>query len=103
MRSFVEMCCVLPCSTCTARRQIVRPPCRVDAAVFVRLASLERVVLAFVGGTLVWMAIIVVWRFALKLLLCWHGWMYEEHGKVSLSTKVWMVSGSVYYLDRVAS
>lgn len=61
-------------------------------ATFPWLATFERTAMAFAIGLLAWVAFILVWRLSLKLLLSWHGWMYEEHGKISLVTKVWMLA-----------
>lgn len=46
---------------------------------------------AAVFGLLVWVLFIYTWRLALRLLLTYHGWMYEPHGRMSLSTKIWLV------------
>lgn len=39
-----------------------------------------------------WLAIVLVLRYTLKLLLCYHGWMYEPRGSMSIVTRVWLVS-----------
>lgn len=44
-------------------------------------------------STGVWIVGIFFFRQTLKLLLSYHGWMFEAHGKTSRSTKVWAVSG----------
>lgn len=41
-------------------------------------------------GTGLWVTILLTMRFTLKKLLSYHGWMFQPHGKVSTSTKVWM-------------
>ncbi|XP_071506916.1 carnitine O-palmitoyltransferase 1, liver isoform-like [Diadema antillarum] len=46
-------------------------------------------VLIFV--TLLWLAIIYALRYTLKLLLSYRGFMYEEHGKMRLRTKLWLM------------
>ncbi|XP_013401422.1 carnitine O-palmitoyltransferase 1, liver isoform [Lingula anatina] len=46
---------------------------------------------AVVFGTLVWLLKIFVLRYLLKLLLMYHGWMFEPRGKVSIWTKLWSV------------
>lgn len=46
-------------------------------------------VLAFSTG--LWLALIMTMRSILKMLLCYHGWMYEEHGRISNTTKIWLV------------
>ncbi|XP_030071630.1 carnitine O-palmitoyltransferase 1, muscle isoform isoform X2 [Microcaecilia unicolor] len=40
-------------------------------------------------STGVWLCGIFVFRRTMKLLLCYQGWMFEPHGKRSLSTKIW--------------
>ncbi|XP_077474533.1 carnitine O-palmitoyltransferase 1, liver isoform [Stigmatopora argus] len=45
---------------------------------------------ALVFSTLLWMSIILALRFCLKLLLSYHQWMFEQHGRVSNTTKVWV-------------
>lgn len=41
-------------------------------------------------GTALWLTVILVIRYFLKLLLTYHGWMYEMHGRISLRTKLWL-------------
>ncbi|XP_060636742.2 palmitoyl thioesterase CPT1C isoform X1 [Anolis sagrei] len=41
-------------------------------------------------STVLWLALIMTMRSILKMLLCYHGWMYEEHGKMSNTTKIWL-------------
>ncbi|XP_058036141.1 carnitine O-palmitoyltransferase 1, brain isoform isoform X5 [Ahaetulla prasina] len=50
-------------------------------------------VLAF--STLLWLALIMTMRSILKMLLCYHGWMYEEHGRISNTTKIWLYLESI--------
>lgn len=45
-------------------------------------------------STGVWLSAVLLFRQALKLLLSYHGWMFEPHGKMSRSTKIWVVSGA---------
>ncbi|KAM6436351.1 carnitine O-palmitoyltransferase 1, muscle isoform 1-T2 [Liasis olivaceus] len=45
---------------------------------------------ALLFSTGVWLAGIWLRRQMLKLLLSYHGWMFEPHGKTSFSTKVWV-------------
>lgn len=45
-------------------------------------------------STGVWLSAVLLFRQALKLLLSYHGWMFEPHGKMSLSTRIWVVSGA---------
>lgn len=46
---------------------------------------------ALVFSTLLWLSLILALRFCLKLLLSYHQWMFEQHGRVSNVTKVWVV------------
>ncbi|XP_076801897.1 carnitine O-palmitoyltransferase 1, liver isoform-like isoform X2 [Clavelina lepadiformis] len=41
--------------------------------------------------TLIWLAGVLLIRYLLKLLLSYHGFMFEPHGKISMSTKLWAV------------
>ncbi|KFQ94333.1 Carnitine O-palmitoyltransferase 1, muscle isoform, partial [Nipponia nippon] len=41
-------------------------------------------------STGVWLSAVLLFRQALKLLLSYHGWMFEPHGKMSRSTKIWV-------------
>lgn len=45
-------------------------------------------------STGVWMMGIFFFRQTLKMLLSYHGWMFEMHGQTSHFTKVWAVSRS---------
>uniref|UniRef100_A0A8C6M9K4 carnitine O-palmitoyltransferase n=1 Tax=Nothobranchius furzeri TaxID=105023 RepID=A0A8C6M9K4_NOTFU len=45
---------------------------------------------ALVFSTLLWLSLILTLRLCLKLLLSYHRWMFELHGKVSNTTKVWV-------------
>lgn len=45
---------------------------------------------ALVFSTLLWLSLILALRFCLKLLLSYHRWMFEMHGRVSNTTKVWV-------------
>nr|XP_061805258.1 carnitine O-palmitoyltransferase 1, liver isoform-like isoform X2 [Nerophis lumbriciformis] len=45
---------------------------------------------ALVFSTLLWLSLILALRFCLKLLLSYHQWMFEQHGRVSNTTKVWV-------------
>ena len=48
-----------------------------------------------VFSTLFWLGIILFLKYTLKLLLMYHGWMYEGRGKVSIQTKAWLVGGAI--------
>lgn len=45
-------------------------------------------------STGVWMTGILFVRQTLKLLLSYHGWLFEMHGQTSHFTRVWAVSRS---------
>ncbi|XP_007453937.1 PREDICTED: carnitine O-palmitoyltransferase 1, muscle isoform isoform X3 [Lipotes vexillifer] len=51
-----------------------------------------------VFSTGVWMAGILFFRQTLKLLLSYHGWLFEMHGQTSRFTKVWAYLESVQHL-----
>ncbi|NXL40603.1 CPT1B palmitoyltransferase, partial [Glaucidium brasilianum] len=57
-----------------------------------RLLSYESrtMVSAALFSTGVWLSAVLLFRQALKLLLSYHGWMFEPHGKMSRSTKIWV-------------
>ncbi|KAM9582381.1 carnitine O-palmitoyltransferase 1, muscle isoform [Guaruba guarouba] len=42
-------------------------------------------------GTGMWLGTVLLFRRALRLLLTYHGWMFEPHGRLSRRTRVWMV------------
>uniref|UniRef100_A0A8C5HL81 carnitine O-palmitoyltransferase n=1 Tax=Gouania willdenowi TaxID=441366 RepID=A0A8C5HL81_GOUWI len=44
---------------------------------------------ALVFSTLLWLSLILALRFCLKLLLSYHQWMFEQHGRISNTTKIW--------------
>uniref|UniRef100_A0A667XXD4 carnitine O-palmitoyltransferase n=1 Tax=Myripristis murdjan TaxID=586833 RepID=A0A667XXD4_9TELE len=50
----------------------------------------QTMVSALVFSTLLWLSLILTLRFCLKLLLSYHRWMFEQHGRVSTTTKVWV-------------
>uniref|UniRef100_A0A667XQN4 carnitine O-palmitoyltransferase n=1 Tax=Myripristis murdjan TaxID=586833 RepID=A0A667XQN4_9TELE len=56
-----------------------------------RIAQGQTMVSALVFSTLLWLSLILTLRFCLKLLLSYHRWMFEQHGRVSTTTKVWVV------------
>ncbi|KAK5885572.1 hypothetical protein CesoFtcFv8_019270 [Champsocephalus esox] len=45
---------------------------------------------ALLFSTLLWLSLILALRFCLKLLLSYHQWMFEQHGRVSNTTKIWV-------------
>lgn len=52
----------------------------------------KNIVSGILFGTGLWVAVIMTMRYSLKVLLSYHGWMFAEHGKMSRSTKIWMVT-----------
>ncbi|XP_030649776.1 carnitine O-palmitoyltransferase 1, liver isoform [Chanos chanos] len=50
----------------------------------------QTMVSALVFSTLLWLSLILTLRFCLKLLLSYHRWMFEQHGRISAKTKVWV-------------
>ncbi|XP_059584185.1 carnitine O-palmitoyltransferase 1, brain isoform isoform X2 [Alligator mississippiensis] len=51
---------------------------------------------ALAFATVLWLALILTMRSILKLLLSYHGWMYEAHGKMSHTTKVWLALVKIF-------
>uniref|UniRef100_A0A673MN78 carnitine O-palmitoyltransferase n=1 Tax=Sinocyclocheilus rhinocerous TaxID=307959 RepID=A0A673MN78_9TELE len=51
----------------------------------------QRIVGGVLIGTGLWIAVTFVMRNVLKYLLSWHGWMFNRHGSLSLTTKIWLV------------
>ncbi|KAK2832856.1 hypothetical protein Q5P01_016745 [Channa striata] len=50
----------------------------------------QNILSALVFSTLLWLSLILVLRLCLKLLLSYHHWMFEQHGRISNTTKVWV-------------
>uniref|UniRef100_G3UNC8 carnitine O-palmitoyltransferase n=1 Tax=Loxodonta africana TaxID=9785 RepID=G3UNC8_LOXAF len=50
----------------------------------------KNIVSGILFGTGLWVALIITMRYSLKVLLSYHGWMFNEHGKMSRTTKIWM-------------
>ncbi|KAI4899580.1 hypothetical protein NFI96_016495, partial [Prochilodus magdalenae] len=50
----------------------------------------QTMVSALVFSTLLWLSLILALRFCLKVLLSYHNWMFEQHGHISTTTKVWV-------------
>ncbi|XP_061079498.1 carnitine O-palmitoyltransferase 1, liver isoform [Conger conger] len=51
----------------------------------------QMVVVAVLFGTLIWFSFILAMRLFLKLLLSYQRWIFELHGKISITTKIWAV------------
>ncbi|XP_019406606.1 PREDICTED: AP-2 complex subunit alpha-1-like isoform X2 [Crocodylus porosus] len=56
----------------------------------------QAVLCALAFATVLWLALILTMRSILKLLLSYHGWMYEAHGKMSHTTKVWLALVKIF-------
>ncbi|XP_006893297.1 PREDICTED: carnitine O-palmitoyltransferase 1, liver isoform [Elephantulus edwardii] len=50
----------------------------------------KNVVSGVLFGTGLWVALIITMRYSLKVLLSYHGWMFDPHGKMSRTTRIWM-------------
>uniref|UniRef100_A0A8C1BA99 Carnitine O-palmitoyltransferase 1, muscle isoform n=1 Tax=Cyprinus carpio carpio TaxID=630221 RepID=A0A8C1BA99_CYPCA len=55
----------------------------------------QTVLSAILFATGLWLSFIFLLRYILKALLSYHGWIFESHGKMSFSTKVWLYLESV--------
>ncbi|XP_066579830.1 carnitine O-palmitoyltransferase 1, muscle isoform isoform X1 [Amia ocellicauda] len=49
----------------------------------------QTVLSAMLFATGLWLSLIMILRYTLKLLLSYHGWMFEPHGKMSITSKIW--------------
>uniref|UniRef100_A0A8C5A586 Carnitine O-palmitoyltransferase 1, muscle isoform n=1 Tax=Gadus morhua TaxID=8049 RepID=A0A8C5A586_GADMO len=49
-----------------------------------------KVLSAILFATLLWLFLIYLLRYSLKALLSYHAWIFESHGKMSSSTKLWL-------------
>uniref|UniRef100_A0A8C5PMQ6 carnitine O-palmitoyltransferase n=1 Tax=Leptobrachium leishanense TaxID=445787 RepID=A0A8C5PMQ6_9ANUR len=56
----------------------------------------QSIVSALLFSTGLWFALIMTMRYILKLLLSYHGWMYEQHGKMSVTTKLWLTLVKIF-------
>ncbi|XP_029440050.1 carnitine O-palmitoyltransferase 1, brain isoform isoform X2 [Rhinatrema bivittatum] len=56
----------------------------------------QSIVSALLFSTVLWLALIMTMRYILKQLLSYHGWMYEQHGKMSASTKIWLTMVKIF-------
>ncbi|XP_062318286.1 carnitine O-palmitoyltransferase 1, muscle isoform isoform X2 [Osmerus eperlanus] len=50
----------------------------------------QTVLSAILFATGLWLSLIYLLRYSLKILLSYHGWIFESHGKMSLTTKLWL-------------
>ncbi|XP_067408246.1 palmitoyl thioesterase CPT1C isoform X2 [Emydura macquarii macquarii] len=51
---------------------------------------------ALAFATLLWLGLVVTMRGALRALLCYQGWMEEEHGRTSHSTRLWLALVKIF-------
>ncbi|KAM8927580.1 carnitine O-palmitoyltransferase 1, liver isoform-like [Pelodytes ibericus] len=56
----------------------------------------QSIVSALLFSTGLWFALIMTMRYILKQLLSYHGWMYEQHGKMSATTKLWLTLVKIF-------
>uniref|UniRef100_A0A3B3DAG7 Carnitine O-palmitoyltransferase 1, muscle isoform n=1 Tax=Oryzias melastigma TaxID=30732 RepID=A0A3B3DAG7_ORYME len=61
-------------------------------------AQTRAVLSAILFGTGLWLFLIYLLRYTLKALLSYHGWIFESHGKMSSSTKLWLVWSLVFIM-----
>ncbi|KAF6734808.1 Carnitine O-palmitoyltransferase 1, liver isoform [Oryzias melastigma] len=50
----------------------------------------QAVLSAVLFSTMLWLLLIFTMRLCLKQLLSYHRWMFEQHGKMSTTTKIWV-------------
>lgn len=60
----------------------------------------QAVVSAVLFSTMLWLMLIFTMRLCLKQLLSYHRWMFEQHGKMSTTTKIWVVSALSHLLTK---
>ncbi|XP_040269096.1 carnitine O-palmitoyltransferase 1, liver isoform-like, partial [Bufo bufo] len=56
----------------------------------------QSIISALLFSTALWFALIMTMRYILKQLLSYHGWMYEQHGKMSATTKLWLTLVKIF-------
>ncbi|XP_043939347.1 carnitine O-palmitoyltransferase 1, brain isoform isoform X2 [Protopterus annectens] len=56
----------------------------------------QKVLSALLFATALWLALIMMMRYILKLLLSYHGWIFEQHGRMSNITKVWLALVKIF-------
>ena len=49
-----------------------------------------------VYSVVLWFTLILVFKYSLKALLTYTSWMHEPRGKISLKTKLWLVSSYTF-------
>lgn len=58
----------------------------------------QTVLSAILFATGLWLFFIYLLRYSLKALLSYHAWIFESHGRMSSSTKLWLVGWLVLVL-----
>ncbi|XP_062860356.1 carnitine O-palmitoyltransferase 1, muscle isoform [Trichomycterus rosablanca] len=53
-------------------------------------AQTQTILSGILFATGLWFSLILLLRYTLQALLCYHGWIFEPHGKMSTVTKLWM-------------
>ncbi|XP_018418304.1 PREDICTED: carnitine O-palmitoyltransferase 1, liver isoform-like isoform X2 [Nanorana parkeri] len=56
----------------------------------------QSIISALLFSTGLWFALIMTMRYILKQLLSYHGWMYDQHGKMSATTKLWLTLVKIF-------
>uniref|UniRef100_A0A669DX99 carnitine O-palmitoyltransferase n=1 Tax=Oreochromis niloticus TaxID=8128 RepID=A0A669DX99_ORENI len=62
----------------------------VSCSIFTNHTQCQAVVSAVLFSTMLWLMLIFTMRLCLKQLLSYHRWMFEQHGKMSTTTKIWV-------------
>uniref|UniRef100_A0A671YA61 Carnitine O-palmitoyltransferase 1, muscle isoform n=1 Tax=Sparus aurata TaxID=8175 RepID=A0A671YA61_SPAAU len=65
-------------------------PHRSETVSSVTGSQTRAVLSAILFATGLWLFLIYLLRYTLKALLSYHGWIFESHGKMSTSTKLWL-------------
>ncbi|MBN3321161.1 CPT1A palmitoyltransferase, partial [Atractosteus spatula] len=52
-------------------------------------AQTQTILSAMLFATGLWLTLILILRYILKVLLSYHGWIFEPHGRMSVTTKIW--------------
>nr|CAB3230596.1 carnitine O-palmitoyltransferase 1, muscle isoform-like [Phallusia mammillata] len=64
---------------------------KIHSIIFLSESYLAWMFSLMLSCTLLWLGAVLVIRYLLKIFLCYHGWMFEPRGKVSITTKIWAV------------
>ena len=63
----------------------------------------RKVLSAILFATGLWLFLIYLLRYSLKALLSYHAWIFESHGKMSSSTKLWLVGAGIAQRTRLST